>query len=42
MIPTKNVFDKEIMTRLRAWDPVVTEYRAFFRPIGLEPGVRTG
>jgi hypothetical protein len=32
MIPRKGVLDKEIITQLQAWDPVVTEYRAFFRP----------
>jgi hypothetical protein len=33
MILTKGVFNKEIITQLQAWDPVVTEYRAFFRPL---------
>ena len=42
MIPTKDVFDKEIITRLQACDPVVAEYRIFFRPIGLGPGAGTG
>ena len=42
MILTKHVFDKEIITRLQACDPVVAEYRAFFRAIGLGRGARTG
>jgi len=42
MIPTEGVLDKEIITRLQTWDPVVTEYRAFFRPIRLGPSPRTG
>jgi hypothetical protein len=41
MIATNRDFDKEIITQLQEYDPVVQEYRAFFRPIRLEPGGRT-
>ena len=42
MIGSNKVLDKEIITRLNECDPVVMEYRAFFRSIRLEPGFRTG
>lgn len=42
MIPSNDVLDKEIITRLQEIDPVVAEYRAFFRLVGLEPSARTG
>ena len=41
MIPTKGVLDKEIITRLQEIDPVVAEYRAFFRLVRLAPRART-
>ena len=41
MIPSENILDKEIISRLQEIDPVVAEYRAFFRLVRLEPGSRT-
>ena len=41
MIASKDVLDKETITRLQEIDPVVAEYRAFFRLVRLEPGTRT-
>ncbi|HXV98671.1 MAG TPA: hypothetical protein VEC93_09620, partial [Anaerolineae bacterium] len=38
MIPSEGVLDKEIISRLQEIDPVVAEYRAFFRLVRLEPG----
>ena len=42
MIASETILDKEIISRLQEIDPEVVEYRAFFRLIRLEPGVRTG
>ena len=42
MIPMKGVLDKEIISHLQEIDPVVAEYRAFFRLVRLEPRARTG
>jgi hypothetical protein len=42
MITINNVLDKDIITQLQGYDPVVQEYRAFFRAIRLEPGAGTG
>ena len=42
MIPSEAVLDKEIISRLQEIDPVVAEYRAFFRLVRLEPRARTG
>ena len=42
MIAFNSVLDKEIITQLQGCDPVVQEYRAFFRPVRLEPSTRTG
>lgn len=42
MIPLVNVLEQPIIEQLMACDPVVQEYRVFFRPTGLEPGARTG
>ena len=41
MIQVKQSLDKEIIIRLQDCDPVVSEYRAFFRFIRLEPSSRT-
>ena len=42
MILSEGVLDKEIISRLQEIDPVVVEYRAFFRLVQLAPGPRTG
>ena len=41
MIQFNQDLDKEYITQLQEWDPVVMEYRAFFRPVRLEPSART-
>ena len=41
MIPSVGVLDKAIISRLQEIDPVVTEYRAFFRLVRLGPSPRT-
>ena len=41
MIQANNSLDKEIISRLQGCDPVVAEYRAFFRFIGLGSSART-
>lgn len=42
MIPSINALEQPIIEQLMACDPVVQEYRAFFRLVGLEPGAGTG
>lgn len=42
MIAPHCVLDKETIATLQRCDPVVREYRAFFRLIRLEPGARAG
>jgi hypothetical protein len=41
MIAPEGVLDKAIVSRLQEIDPVVAEYRAFFRLVRLESGART-
>ncbi len=41
MIQFNQILDKETITQLQEWDPVVMEYRAFFRLVRLEPSART-
>ncbi len=41
MIQVNQSLDKELIIRLQDCDPVVSEYRAFFRFVRLEPGDRT-
>ena len=42
MIASNSVLDKDLIARLQGCDPVVQEYRAFFRAVRLEPGAGTG
>lgn len=41
MIPLTTALEQPIIEQLLDCDPVVQEYRAFFRLTGLEPGART-
>jgi len=41
MIQVNQILDKEHISRLQEWDPVVMEYRAFFRSVRLESSART-
>jgi len=41
MITSVNALEQPIIDQLIACDPVVQEYRAFFRLARLEPGDRT-
>jgi hypothetical protein len=41
MITSKNALEKSIIDQLMTYDPVVQEYRAFFRLARLDPGART-
>lgn len=42
MISSVNALEQSIINQLMAYDPVVQEYRAFFRLARLEPGARKG
>jgi hypothetical protein len=42
MIPSIKALEQPIIEQLMECDPVVQEYRAFFRLTGLEPGAGTG
>jgi hypothetical protein len=42
MIPLVTALEQSIIEQLMNCDPVVQEYRAFFRPTRLEPGARAG
>jgi hypothetical protein len=41
MITSHNALEQTIIDQLITYDPVVQEYRAFFRLARLEPGART-
>ena len=41
MITSDNVLEQQIIDQLMTYDPVIQEYRAFFRRTRLEPGDRT-
>jgi len=41
MITFDNALEQSIIDQLMVSDPVVAEYRAFFRLTRLEPGART-
>ncbi len=41
MITSNNALEQPIIDQLMTCDPVIQEYRAFFRLARLEPGVRT-
>ena len=41
MIPDDTQLDEQALATRMTQDPVVQEYRAFFRPVGLAPGART-
>ena len=42
MITSDNALEQPIIDQWMDCDPVVQEYRAFFRLTRLEPGTRTG
>jgi hypothetical protein len=42
MIPFINALEQPIIEQLMGCDPVLQEYRALFRPTGLERGAGTG
>lgn len=42
MIRLVTALEQSIIDQLMACDPVIQEYRAFFRLTRLEPGARTG
>jgi hypothetical protein len=41
MITSNNALEQSIIDQLMTYDPVVQEYRAFFRLARLDPGART-